>query len=154
VNSIAHILFAHILLFFGAREYVTPTTIIITGIAAVLVDLEHIPRLGLALKTRRFSPSTRTRWHELYGLFVSMSISTGISFLSAPIGRSLLIGLVSHYFLDMLMRPTRPLYPMSKELVFLGLAPRKLRELVAYDTLLTIIMGVIWAWSLHDLGFL
>lgn len=154
MNSIGHLLFAQILLFFGAHSRVSLNTIIITGLASILIDLEHVPRLGQAMKTLRFSPTTRTRWHELYGLFVLMSISTLVLFFSASVGRCLLIGFVSHYFLDLLTRPTRPLYPMSEKTIFLGLAPRGLRELVVYDTVLTITMGVIWAWRLHDSGFL
>jgi hypothetical protein len=127
---------------------------IITGLASILIDLEHVSKLGLAIKTLRFSPTTRTRWHELYGLFVIMSVSAVILFFSASVGRCLLIGFVSHYFLDLLTRPTRPLYPLSEITIFLGLAPRGLRKLVVYDTILTAAMGVIWAWSLHDSGFL
>ena len=154
MNTIGHILCAHILLFFSAHDRVSLRTLIVTGLASILIDLEHVPRVKLAIKTRRFSPSTRTRWHELFGLFVLMFISTVISFFSASIGRSLLIGFVSHHFLDLLTRPTRPLYPMSEKVIFLGFMPRSFRELVVYDTILTIVMGVIWAWSLHDLGFL
>jgi len=154
VNTIGHLLCAQILLFFGAHEHVSLNTMIITGLASILIDLEHVPKLGLAIKTLRFSPTTRTRWHELFGLFVLMSISTVVLFFSASIGRCMLIGFVSHYFLDLLTRSTRPLYPMSEKTIFLGLAPRSLRELVVYDTVLTIAMGVIWAWSLHDSGFL
>lgn len=154
MNTIGHILFAHILVLFAARDDVSLTTLIVTGLASVLIDLDHITKVGHAIKKGRFGPSTRTRWHELFGLFVFMSISVYVSVFSASIGRSLLIGFVSHYFLDLLTRPTRPLYPMSEKLVFLKLAPRGLRELVAYDAILTIVMGVIWVWSLHDLGLL
>ena len=154
MNTIGHLLCAQILLFFGAHDYISITSMIITGLASILIDLEHVPKLGLAIKTLRFSPTTRTRWHELFGLFVLMSISTVILFFSASIGRCMLIGFVSHYFLDLLTRSTRPLYPLSEKTIFLGLAPRGLRELVVYDAILTITMGVIWAWSLHDSGFL
>ena len=154
MNTIGHLLCAQILLFSGAHDCVSLNTMIITGLASILIDLEHVPKLGLAIKTLRFSPTTRTRWHELYGLFVFMSVSAVILFFSASIGRCMLIGFVSHYFLDLLTRPTRPLYPMSEKTISLGLAPRGLRELVVYDTILTIAMGVIWAWSLHDSGFL
>ena len=154
MNSIGHIFCAHLLLLLWAGEDVSLTTLIVTGVASVLIDLDHIMKVGLTVKTGRFGPGTRTRWHELFGLFILMSVSVGISFFSASIGRSLLIGFVTHYFLDLLTRPTRPLFPMSEKLVFLKLAPTNLRRLVAYDTLLTVIMGVIWVWSLHDLGLL
>lgn len=154
MNSLGHIFFAQILLLSFYRCSASPTTLIVTGIASILVDLEHVPKIGSAIKTGRFPPSSRTRWHEMFGLIVFMSISLGITYFSDPIGRSLLIGFVSHYILDFLTRPTRPLFPIEKEVVFLKLAPRSLRELVIYDTILTIVMGVIWVWSLHDLKLL
>lgn len=129
---------------FGARDDVSLMTLIVTGVASVLIDLDHVTKVGLAVKTGRFGPSARTRWHELFGLFILMSVSIGISFFSASVGQSLLIGFVSHYVLDLLTRPTRPLYPMSEKLVFLNLAPTNLRRLVVYDTILTIFMGVVW----------
>jgi membrane-bound metal-dependent hydrolase YbcI (DUF457 family) len=72
-----------------------------------------------------------------------MSISLVVTFFSADVGKLLLIGFVSHYFLDLLTRPTRPLYPFSEKMVFLGLAPRSLKKLTAYDIIITVIMGLI-----------
>jgi len=83
-----------------------------------------------------------------------MSISLTIMFFSTTLGRLLLIGFVSHYFLDLLTRPTRPLYPVSEKVVFLGLAPRNLKKLTAYDTVITVIMGVILIAGLHGQGLL
>lgn len=154
MNTLGHIFFAQILLLSFYRYSASPTNFIVTGIASILVDLEHVPKIGHAIKTGRFSPSSRTRWHEMFGLIVFMSISLGITYFSDPIGRSLLIGFVSHYILDFLTRPTRPLFPIEKEVVFLKLAPRGMRELVIYDTILTIVIGVIWVWNLHDLKLL
>ncbi len=154
MNPIGHIFLAHLLLLFGVRSYVSPTTLIVTGVASTLADLDHIPWLRLAIKTRRFTAEARTRWHELPGLLLSIAISISIMYFSASLGRSLLIGFVSHYFLDLLTRPTRPFYPMSEKVVFLELAPTSLRKLVVYDLILTAIMGVVWIWSLHGQGFL
>jgi hypothetical protein len=83
-----------------------------------------------------------------------MSISLTIMLLSATIGRLLLIGSVSHYFLDLLTRPTRPLYPLSKKVVFLGLAPRNLKKLTIYDTIITVTMGITLIAGLLSLGLL
>ena len=154
LNPIGHIFLANFLLLFGAHSYVSPTILIVTGNASTLSDLDHIPWLRLAIKTRRFGTEARTRWHELPGLLLSMAISIVITYFSASLGRSLLIGFVSHYFLDLLTRPTRPFYPISEKVVFLELAPRSLRKLIVYDTVLTEVMGVVWIWSLHGQGFL
>jgi len=126
----------------------------VTSIASVITDLDHILHLRTALKTHRFKSETRTRWHELPGLLLAMSISIVIMFFSASLGRSILIGFVSHYFLDLLTRPTRPFYPLSEKVVFLGLAPRNLKKLTAYDTVVTVIMGVILIASLHGQGII
>jgi len=126
----------------------------VTSIASVITDLDHILHLRTAMKTLRFKSETRTRWHELPGLLLAMSISIAVMFFSASLGRSLLIGFVSHYFLDLLTRPTRPFYPLSEKVVFLGLAPRNLKKLTAYDTVLTVILGVILIASLHGQGIL
>jgi len=154
VNTIAHALFANILLLVGAPELATPYYLVVNALAGVAVDLDHIPKLGKAVRTLRFGQSSRTRWHELQGLLASMLISMLASLLSPELGRALLIGAVSHYFLDLATRPTRPLYPLSESTVFLGMAPSSLRGLFAYDTVLTAAMGVIWIWSLRGLGLL
>lgn len=154
MNTLGHVFFANLLLVFGAPSIVSPTTLLVTSIASVITDLDHILHLRTAMKTRRFKSETRTRWHELHGLLLAMSISIAITVFSASLGRSLLIGFVSHYFLDLLTRPTRPFYPLSEKVVFLGLAPRNLKKLTAYDTVLTVILGVILIASLHGQGLL
>jgi membrane-bound metal-dependent hydrolase YbcI (DUF457 family) len=93
-------------------------------------------------------------WHELLGLLLAMAVSVAVSFVSAPLGESLLIGVVSHYFLDLLTRPTRPFYPLSEKVVFLGLAPRNLKKLTAYDAVVTGLFGVILIAGLHGQGML
>ncbi len=154
MNTISHLFFANLLLVFGAPTIVSPTTLIITSIASVVTDLDHISHLRTAMKTRRFKTETRTRWHELTGLLLAMIVSFTIMFFSATIGQALLIGFVSHYSLDLLTRPTRPFYPLSEKVVFLGLAPRNLKKLTAYDTIITVILGVILIASLHSQGIL
>ncbi len=154
MNSVGHVFFANLLLVFGAPSIVSPTTLIVTSIASIITDLDHISHLRTAMKTRRFKSETRTRWHELPGLLLAMSVSLTIMFFSATLGQSLLIGFVSHYSLDFLTRPTRPFYPLSEKVVFLGLAPRNLKKLTAYDTVITVIMGVILIAGLHGQGLL
>ncbi len=146
--------FANLLLVFGAPSIVFPAALVITSIASIIVDLEHISHLRAAMKTRRFKSETRTRWHELPGLLLAMAISLTIMLFSTTLGRLLLIGFVSHYFLDLLTRPTRPLYPLSEKVVFLGLAPRNLKKLTVYDTVITVIMGLILIVGLYGQGLL
>ena len=83
-----------------------------------------------------------------------MIISVLTTLHSPELGRVLLMGAVSHYFLDLATRPTRPLYPLSDATVFLELAPMSLTGLFAYDVVLTVTMGVMWLWSLNGLGLL
>jgi hypothetical protein len=154
LNTVGHIFFANLLLVFGAPSMVSPTALLIASIASIITDLEHISHLRVALKTRRFKSETRTRWHELPGLLLGMSISLTTMLFSVTLGRLLLIGFVSHYFLDLLTRPTRPFYPMSKKVVFLSLAPRNLKKLTAYDTVITVIMGLILIAGLYSQSFL
>jgi ABC-type multidrug transport system permease subunit len=154
LNTLGHIFFANLLLVFGAPSIVSPTTLMATTLASVITDLDHVLHLRTAMKTHRFKSETRSRWHELPGLLLAMTASTIVMFFSASLGRALLIGFVSHYFLDLLTRPTRPFYPLSEKIVFLGLAPRNLKKLTAYDTVLTVIMGVILIASLYGQGIL
>jgi hypothetical protein len=152
LNTLGHIFFANLLLVFGAPSIVSPTTLLVTSIAAVITDLDHLAHLRTALKTHRFNSETRTMWHELPGLLLAMLASVAVTFFSAPLGQSLLIGFVSHYFLDLLTRPTRPFYPLNEKVVFLGLAPRNLKKLTAYDAVITALFGVILIAGLHGQG--
>ena len=154
MNTLGHVFFANLMLVLGAPSIVSPTTLIVTSLAAVITDLDHILHLRTAMKTYRFKSETRSRWHELPGLLLAMIISIIIMLFSAPLGRSLLIGFVSHYFLDLLTRPTRPFYPLSERVIFLGLAPKNLKKLTAYDALLTVIFGAILIASLHGQGII
>lgn len=154
MNLLCHLFFANLLLVYGAPSLVSPIALLITSIAATIIDLEHISHLGVAMKTRRFKSETRTRWHELTGLLTTIVGSLIVLVFSATTGRLLLIGFVSHYFLDLLTRPTRPLYPLSKKVVFLELAPRNLKKLIMYDTIITVAFGAILILGLQNLGLL
>ena len=154
MNTIGHVVFANLLLVFGAPSIVSPTTLIVTSIAAIITDLDHISHLRTAMKTHRFKTDTRTRWHELTGLLLAMTVSLTITFFSSTIGQSMLIGFVSHYTLDLLTRPTRPFYPLSEKTVFLGLAPRNLKKLTACDTVITAIFGAVLIAILLSQGIL
>ena len=130
----------------------SPTTLIVTTIASVITDLDHLAHLGTALKTHRFKSETRTMWHELPGLLLAMTVSVAVTFVSGSLGKSLLIGFVSHYFLDLLTRPTRPFYPLCEKVMFLGLAPRNLKKLTVYDAVITAVFGVILIAGLYGQG--
>ena len=154
MNTLGHIFFANLLLVFGAPSIVSPTTLIVTSIAAVITDLDHLAHLRTALKTHRFKSETRTLLHELPGLTLAMIASVAVMFFSESMGRAILVGFVSHYFLDLLTRPTRPFYPLNEKVVFLGLAPRNLKKLTAYDAVVTATFGVILIAGLHGQGIL
>jgi hypothetical protein len=154
LNTFGHIFFANLLLVFGAPSIVSPTTLMVTTIAAVITDIDHFVHLRTALKTRRFKSETRSRWHELPGLLLMMTVAVAVMLVSESLGRALLVGFVSHYFLDLLTRPTRPFYPLSEKVVFLGLAPRNLKKLTVYDTAVTATFGAILIAGLVGQGIL
>ena len=154
MNPLAHIFLAHLLLIYICREGITELSLIISGLSAIVVDLDHLPMLRRALRTHRFTPESRSRWHELYGLVVGMIVCLPLLAIWPWLGKPALIGLVSHYFLDMVSRPTRPFYPFSDQVVHLKLAPIGLRNLTIYDIIITSLMGGVWLWSLRGLGLL
>ena len=146
LNTIAHILFANILL----QHYPGDITIVqslLVSFSSVAVDLDHIPKLDNLRRNKRFGPGSRSLWHELPGLLVTSLISFIIMLISEAMGRMLLIGFVSHYFLDMLTRPTRPFYPLTDTTIFLKLAPRKLSNVMLYDLIITFILGLVFYWN-------
>ncbi len=88
--------------------------LILAGISSMIVDLDHLTELRRALRTGRFGAKSRSRWHELEGLAVTMLLCLVFELLGFQFSRSLLVGFISHYLLDMLTRSTRPFYPLEK----------------------------------------
>ena len=120
---------------------------LIVSFCSVLIDLDHIPSLRYVVQGNRFGPGSRSRWHELYGLLLTLIVCFIVVLFSNELGRIMMIGFVSHFFLDMLTRPTRPFYPISEKTIFLKLAPSKLSYLIIYDLVVTVLLGMILFWS-------
>ena len=142
LNPLGHILFANLLLTYYLDK-VSFTEMCMVSISGIIVDLDHIPSLGDFMRTKRFGPGVRSRWHEIYGLLASLILSFLIMFISIDVGRILMIGFTSHYFLDMITRPTRPYYPLSEKTVFLKLAPTNHSNLIIYDIVVTAFFGLM-----------
>ena len=113
-------------------------------IFSVIPDIDHIPHLGKALKTGRFGVGSRSTLHELVGLAL---ITTGSLIVKTAYPHLFPLTLsygLSHYAIDLLTRPSRPLYPFSTREVDLKLYPRGLREMIIWDTILTAGLGLIY----------
>jgi hypothetical protein len=116
-------------------------------IFSVIPDIDHIPHLGKALKTGRFGVGSRSTLHELVGLAL---ITTGSLIINVAYPHLFPLTLscgLSHYAIDLLTRPSRPLYPFSTREVDLKLYPRGLREMIIWDTILTAGLGLIYVMT-------
>lgn len=116
-------------------------------IFSVVLDLDHIPYLlhrlnGLRTFTH-IDVSSRSRFQELYGLTaLSVLSSIGYFFFNHTILKVIMLCIVLHYMLDFLSGHTRPLYPYSKDEVFISIFKTwKIRLFV--EVFLTFILGVI-----------
>lgn len=158
MNLIAHILFA-VLLYsllagksFQIFEIIFHIDYLVCILMSILPDLDHIKLLGKALRTGRFSVTTRTWIHELlgYGIFAMASIIVYMV-ISPRMGFAMLVGLSTHYVLDALTRPTRPFFPADSMVMFYHLAPRQdLKALIYYDTGIT---GILLSFYLTLVGY-
>jgi hypothetical protein len=110
---------------------------------SMLPDFDHIPFLAKASKTGRFGVESRSPLHEFVGIpmvvLISVIVSLGFSYPFLP---GIVCGL-SHFAVDFLTRPFRPLYPFSNKTVDLHLYPRNLRWMFVADAALTAILCVI-----------
>jgi len=116
-------------------------------IFSIIPDIDHIPHLGKALKTGRFGVGSRSTLHELVGLAL---ITTGSLIINVAYPHLFPLTLscgLSHYAIDLLTRPSRPLYPFSTREVDLKLYPRGLREMIIWDTILTAGLGLIYVMT-------
>ncbi len=116
-------------------------------IFSIIPDIDHIPHLGKALKTGRFGVGSRSILHELVGLAL---ITTGSLIVKTAYPHLFLLTLscgLSHYVIDLLTRPSRPLYPFSTREVDLTIYPRGLREMIIRDTRLTAGLGLIYVMT-------
>lgn len=145
MNLFAH-MFAGIiiaLLFFSHSDFML---ILITVLLATFIDLDHIPYLKKAVKTKKFGYESRSIFHELFGLSIGliMFVITSFYFYVMPF----CLAFISHYFLDMLTRPTRPLYPFRKDVCHFNMYPKSPIGLVIADIIVTsfllILVVILW----------
>jgi hypothetical protein len=124
----------------------TTLTYILVGILlSVLPDFDHIPYLPKAFKTGRFGVESRSPLHESIGILIVILISIIVSLgYSYPFLLAIFCGL-SHFAVDFLTRPFRPLYPFSNKTVDLHIYPRNLRKMFVADAVSTAILCMFLA---------
>lgn len=116
-------------------------------IFSIIPDIDHIPHLGKALKTGRFGVGSRSTLHELVGLALITTGSLIVKTAYPPLFPLTLSCGLSHYVIDLLTRPSRPLYPFSTREIDLKLYPRGLREMIIWDTILTAGLCLIYVMT-------
>lgn len=114
---------------------------------SIVLDLDHIPyfihRLNGLRTFVHIDVSSRSRFQELYGLAaLSVLSSIGYFFFNHTILKVIMLCIVLHYMLDFLVGHTRPLYPYSKDEVFLSIF-KTWRTRIFVEAFLTFILGVI-----------
>ena len=120
-------------------------SILIGVLFSVFPDFDHIPYLKRAFRTGRFGVESRSPLHELVGLVVVLSGSLVVKFVWSHLFLLAFSCGLSHFVVDFLTRPCRPLYPFSVKKVDLNLYPRGLREMFVCDAILTVAIGLIYA---------
>jgi len=154
MNVLLHFLFNYAVvdaLFGNAIDYV-----FLIIIFSVIVDLDHIPyllRVKRGVIGKKFGAESRTRFHEICGMFVASVLASIAYFLvNTTAVQVIFLSYILHLFLDFISGKTRPFYPFSDKKVFVGLVPAKYR--VATEVILTIIFGVMLWPSLESLAYL
>ena len=112
---------------------------------SVFPDFDHIPYLRKAFKTRRFGVESRSPFHELLGLVFVLLGSLVVNAVYSHLFLLVISSGLSHFLVDFLTRPCRPLYPFSSKRVDLNIYPRGLKKMFVLDTFLTIVLGLIYA---------
>ncbi len=118
--------------------------ILIGVLFSVFPDFDHIPYLKRAFRTGRFGVESRSPLHELVGLALVLSGSLVVKVVYSHLFLLTLSCGLSHFVVDFLTRPCRPLYPFSKKEVDLNLYPRGLKEMFFCDMILTVALGLIY----------
>lgn len=142
MNIIFHVLLGLMLAkLFGINSI---PSILISVLFSVFPDFDHIPHLKKALRTGRFGVESRSPLHELVGLFLVLSGSLVVQVFCSDMFLLTFSCGISHFSIDFLTRPCRPLYPFSDKMVDLHLYPRGLREMLFWDAILTATLGLIY----------
>jgi hypothetical protein len=133
MNFIAHILASYII----SRSIIADPGLILLGILfGLLPDIDHISHTMRAIRTGRYGTESRSRFHELYGLTVSVAAIMTLSYLGGNYA-VMFFPLLGHYLLDFLTRPTRPFYPYNKTVMHFSLYPRTMKNMILADILFT-----------------
>ncbi len=119
-------------------------SILIGVLFSVFPDFDHIPYLKKASRTGRFGVESRSPLHELIGLVLVLSGSLVVKVVSSDLFLLVFSCGLSHFVVDFLTRPSRPLYPFSGKEVDLNLYPRGLKEMFVWDAILTAGLGLVY----------
>jgi len=111
---------------------------------SVFPDFYHIPYLKRAFRTGRFGVESRSPLHELVGLVLVLSGSLVAKVVGSQLFLLAFSCGLSHFVVDFLTRPSRPLYPFSAKKVDLNLYPKELKEMFIWDAILTTALGLIY----------
>jgi len=117
--------------------------ILIGLLFSVFPDFDHIPHLQKALSSGRFGVESRSPIHELIGLVLLLSGSLAAKIAYPHLFPLALTCGLSHFLVDLLTRPSRPLYPFSNKKVDLNLYPTDLRQMFIWDAIVTAALGLI-----------
>ena len=118
--------------------------ILIGVLLSVIPDFDHIPHLKKAFRTRRFGVESRSPFHELVGLLLVSLAALAVGIVDPDLS---LLGFccgLSHFVVDFLTRPSRPLYPFSARKVDLNIYPRDLKRMFMLDAILTAALGLVY----------
>jgi len=142
MNIVFHILLGLLL---GKLFGISGIPSILTGVLfSIFPDFDHIPHLKKAYRTGRFGVESRSLFHELVGLVLVLSGSLIIRVIFPHLFLLALSSGLSHFIVDLITRPCRPLYPFSVKKVDLNLYPRELKKMFIWDTILTAVLGLIY----------
>ena len=138
-------LLAHAVVSYAIGVYFTddPRLILLAVFFGVLPDLDHIPHLLTAVRSGRFGPQSRSRYHELYGLSLAAALAVVAYTIKPLLSPIIFFPLLAHHLMDFTTRPTRPFNPVDYASVHLRLYPNSLSGLTAADTLVTAAL-ILW----------
>jgi len=142
MNIIFHALLGLLLAKLFGINYVP--SILVGVLFSVFPDFDHVPYLKKAFRTGRFGVESRSPLHELVGLVLVLSGSLVVKVVCPHLFPLAFSCGLSHFVVDFLTRPCRPLYPFSARKIDLNLYPRGLKEMFTWDAILTAVLGLIY----------
>jgi hypothetical protein len=119
-------------------------SILVGVLFSVFPDFDHIPYMKRAFRTGRFGVESRSPLHELVGLVLVLSGSLIVKFIISDLFLLTFSCGLSHFVVDFITRPCRPLYPFSDKKIDLHLYPRALRGMFIWDAVLTAALSFIY----------